>query len=121
MPIIDVPCVQVMFPWKVKSALKNDFFMYAQQDSLGVGGLGAFAIWLDAELLQVKHYDYNCRVLQGAVLSVPIKPVVPRATACTCFAVQFSAVFDACSCWCSADGHMRSLLDTLLLHGPRVL
>eukprot|EP00878_Enallax_costatus_P009539 GHUV01009969.1.p1 GENE.GHUV01009969.1~~GHUV01009969.1.p1 ORF type:complete len:543 (+),score=153.99 GHUV01009969.1:403-2031(+) len=43
---------KVMFPWKVKSALKNDFFMYAQQDSLGVGGLGAFAIWLDAELLQ---------------------------------------------------------------------
>jgi hypothetical protein len=43
--------LQVMWPWKVGSALKNDFFQYAQPDSLGVGGLGAFAIWLDGELL----------------------------------------------------------------------
>ncbi|KAF6253531.1 TLD-domain-containing protein [Scenedesmus sp. NREL 46B-D3] len=43
---------KVMFPWQVRSAMKNDFFMYAQQEALAVGGLGAFAIWLDAELLQ---------------------------------------------------------------------
>jgi hypothetical protein len=40
-----------MWPWKLGSALKNDFFQYAQPDSIGVGGLGAFAIWLDGELL----------------------------------------------------------------------
>jgi hypothetical protein len=39
---------------QVRSAMKNDFFMYAQQEALAVGGLGAFAIWLDAELLQVR-------------------------------------------------------------------
>lgn len=33
--------------------MKNDFFMYAQPEALGVGGLGSFAIWLDSELLQV--------------------------------------------------------------------
>jgi hypothetical protein len=38
---------------QVRSAMKNDFFMYAQQEAMAVGGLGAFAIWLDAELLQV--------------------------------------------------------------------
>lgn len=43
---------KVMFPWQVRSAMKNDFFMYAQQEAMAVGGLGAFAIWLDAELLQ---------------------------------------------------------------------
>jgi hypothetical protein len=36
--------------------MKNDFFMYARQEALAVGGLGAFAIWLDAELLQVRRY-----------------------------------------------------------------
>lgn len=41
-----------MYPWKVKSKIKNDFFMYSTQECLAVGGLGRFAIWLDAELLQ---------------------------------------------------------------------
>eukprot|EP00775_Hariotina_reticulata_P009710 gene9710-9869_t len=40
-----------VFQLEVRSALKNDFFQYAQPESLAVGGLGAFAIWLDAELL----------------------------------------------------------------------
>ncbi|KAF8069683.1 Oxr1 [Scenedesmus sp. PABB004] len=43
---------KVAFPWAVGGGAKNDFFQYATPDALAVGGLGAFAIWLDAELLQ---------------------------------------------------------------------
>lgn len=45
--------------------MKNDFFMYAQQEAMAVGGLGAFAIWLDAELLQVRLYCWwdGCKQL----------------------------------------------------------
>lgn len=42
---------RIMYPWKVKSRTKNDYFMYATPECLAVGGLGHFAIWLDAELL----------------------------------------------------------------------
>jgi hypothetical protein len=48
--------------------MKNDFFMYAQQEALAVGGLGAFAIWLDAELLQVRGY-LCCAIPRYSVLS----------------------------------------------------
>jgi hypothetical protein len=41
-----------MFPWKIMSSVKNDFFMYATPECLAVGGLGHFAIWLDQELLR---------------------------------------------------------------------
>jgi hypothetical protein len=41
-----------MFPWKMKSQVKNDFFQYSTSDCLAVGGLGRFAIWLDGELLR---------------------------------------------------------------------
>jgi len=43
---------RVMFPWRSLSQVKNDFFQYATLDCMAVGGLGHFAIHLDAELLQ---------------------------------------------------------------------
>ncbi len=42
---------RIMYPWKVKSRTKNDFFQFSTPECLAVGGLGHFAIWLDAELL----------------------------------------------------------------------
>ena len=43
---------RVMYPWRALSQVKNDFFQYATLDCMAVGGLGHFAIHLDAELLQ---------------------------------------------------------------------
>ena len=40
------------YPWRSISQVKNDFFQYATLDCLAVGGLGHFAIHVDAELLQ---------------------------------------------------------------------
>lgn len=45
---------RVAWGWRVRSPVKNDFFQLAQPNALAVGGLGAFAIWLDEELLQVR-------------------------------------------------------------------
>eukprot|EP00210_Caulerpa_lentillifera_P000566 g547.t1 len=42
---------RVYYPWKQESKIANNFFMFATNDHLGVGGTGHFAIWLDAELL----------------------------------------------------------------------
>jgi hypothetical protein len=40
-----------MYPWRVKSKVKNDFFQFSTPDCVAMGGLGHFAIWLYAELL----------------------------------------------------------------------
>ncbi|KXZ47059.1 hypothetical protein GPECTOR_38g296 [Gonium pectorale] len=42
---------RVAYPWRSLSQVKNDFFQYGTPECLAVGGLGHFAIWLDAELL----------------------------------------------------------------------
>lgn len=31
--------------------MRNDFFMFGSPESIGVGGTGHFAIWLDSDLL----------------------------------------------------------------------
>ncbi|KAI8474756.1 MAG: TLD-domain-containing protein [Monoraphidium minutum] len=41
---------RVMYPWRVKSPVKNDYFSYSTQDCLAVGGQGRFALWVDADL-----------------------------------------------------------------------
>lgn len=41
----------VYYPWKRVHKGRNDYFMYGSQDSMGVGGTGHFALWLDGELL----------------------------------------------------------------------
>eukprot|EP00210_Caulerpa_lentillifera_P002251 g2163.t1 len=42
----------VYYPWKQKSAVPNNFFMFASNESLSVGGTGRFALWLDSDLLE---------------------------------------------------------------------
>ncbi|GMH33469.1 hypothetical protein BSKO_01303 [Bryopsis sp. KO-2023] len=42
---------RIYYPWKKESKVRNDFFMYGSMESIGVGGTGHFAIWLDGELL----------------------------------------------------------------------
>lgn len=41
---------QVYYPWKRKHKVRNDYFMFGSTDSIGVGGSGHFAFWLDGEL-----------------------------------------------------------------------
>lgn len=41
----------VYYPWKRGHKGRNDFFMFGSQDSIGIGGTGHFALWLDGELL----------------------------------------------------------------------
>jgi hypothetical protein len=55
--------------------MKNDFFMYAQQEAMAVGGLGAFAIWLDAELLQVRLCCMLCLLLTALVTVFKLAPL----------------------------------------------
>ncbi|KAG2432902.1 hypothetical protein HXX76_008633 [Chlamydomonas incerta] len=43
---------RVAYPWRSMSKDKNDFFQYGTPECLAVGGLGHFAIWVDADLLQ---------------------------------------------------------------------
>ncbi|GBF88193.1 hypothetical protein Rsub_00905 [Raphidocelis subcapitata] len=43
---------RAMWPWRVRAPVKNDYFIYATQECLAVGGQGRFAIWLDADLLR---------------------------------------------------------------------
>ncbi|EFJ52510.1 hypothetical protein VOLCADRAFT_56079 [Volvox carteri f. nagariensis] len=42
---------RVAYPWRSMSKTKNDLFQYGTPECLAVGGVGHFAIWLDAELL----------------------------------------------------------------------
>jgi len=42
---------RVYYSWKRDHKSRNDFFMFGSQDSIGVGGTGHFAIWIDGELL----------------------------------------------------------------------
>ncbi|KAG2501203.1 hypothetical protein HYH03_001017 [Edaphochlamys debaryana] len=41
---------RVAYPWRSLSKEKNDFFQYGTPECLAVGGLGHFAIWVDADL-----------------------------------------------------------------------
>lgn len=43
---------RVMYPWKLHTTVKNDYFMYGALDYIAVGGQGHFAIYMDGELLQ---------------------------------------------------------------------
>jgi hypothetical protein len=51
---LPAPCqpYRVAYPWRSMSKEKNDFFQYGTPECLAVGGLGHFAIWVDADLLQ---------------------------------------------------------------------
>lgn len=42
---------RLYYPWKRKHKSRNDYFMYGSQDSIGIGGSGHFALWLDGDLL----------------------------------------------------------------------
>ncbi|GIL94425.1 hypothetical protein Vretimale_619 [Volvox reticuliferus] len=42
---------RVAYPWRSTSDVKNDFFQYGTPECLAVGGVGHFAIWVDADLL----------------------------------------------------------------------
>ncbi|GIL45755.1 hypothetical protein Vafri_2909 [Volvox africanus] len=42
---------RVAYPWQSTSNVKNDFFQYGTPECLAVGGVGHFAIWVDADLL----------------------------------------------------------------------
>eukprot|EP00198_Chlamydomonas_reinhardtii_P001214 XP_001690549.1 predicted protein [Chlamydomonas reinhardtii] len=43
---------RVAYPWRSMSKEKNDYFQYGTPECLAVGGLGHFAIWVDADLMQ---------------------------------------------------------------------
>lgn len=41
----------VYYPWKRGHKIRNDYFMFGSPDSIGIGGSGHFALWLDGDLL----------------------------------------------------------------------
>lgn len=43
----------VAWHWqRLKDGPRNDFFQFSQMDCLAIGGGGAFAVWLDGDLLR---------------------------------------------------------------------
>jgi TLD len=71
---------RLLWPWRQRGSggsgssggarvwRRNDFFQYATPEALAVGGAGAFAIWLDAELLQVLCFAGRMHAYMAAAL-----------------------------------------------------
>lgn len=44
-----------MWPWHARTDVKNDFFQLSTPECLALGSMGRFALYIDQELLQVRH------------------------------------------------------------------